>query len=463
MCIHEGPRPFNPEEPSYECTWNGKDSIDYLDSVTCPDDFTRLEGLPLIQVYGDVKSIKIVCTIDNGHVFFTDSRKYKLHYDFCNKILGYEKSITDYNREQYGDTPERIYHLAAINYYTASEIFTLSCVAGDKISAGQIRTLFEAVSSRTYFSDSLRFMPNSSSMEDRVRSLKGKIPIISSDEIHAGQNYQALNEARSYGYLTRLNVNEVEGSYISRRAIVLTNGVPNNISVVAGIITTDFQTPLSHINVLSRNRGTPNMALRNGWNSPLLSGLEGKLVYLKVALDTFTIREADLSDAEAFWAENDPTDTVTLPCNDSTPGLYEISELSYNSIDLVGAKAANFAELGLISNGDPGPVPLPEGGFAIPFYYYRQHLKQHGIDRIVDAFLSDPSVLTNANLRMARLKSLRDTIMSAAVDSALLTATKTKIELLSEYRRIRFRSSTNAEDLEENHALDLLKRRVANG
>jgi phosphoenolpyruvate synthase/pyruvate phosphate dikinase len=50
---------------------------------------------------------------------------------------------------------------------------------------------------------------------------------------------------------------------------------------------------------------------------------------------------------------------------------------------------------------------------------------------------------------MDRLASLRDTITAAAIDSVLYRAIITKIELLSKYRRIRFRSSTNAEDLEE--------------
>ena len=43
---------------------------------------------------------------------------------------------------------------------------------------------------------------------------------------------------------------------------------PNDISVVQGIITEEFQTPLSHVNVLSQNRKTPNMGLRNAMSTP---------------------------------------------------------------------------------------------------------------------------------------------------------------------------------------------------
>ena len=56
---------------------------------------------------------------------------------------------------------------------------------------------------------------------------------------------------------------ELETTYVGFRDIVVLDAMPNDISVVAGIITEEFQTPLSHINVLARNRGTPNMGLRN--------------------------------------------------------------------------------------------------------------------------------------------------------------------------------------------------------
>jgi hypothetical protein len=45
---------------------------------------------------------------------------------------------------------------------------------------------------------------------------------------------------------------------------------PNDISVVQGLITQEFQTPLSHVNVLSQNRHTPNMGLRGALTNPEL-------------------------------------------------------------------------------------------------------------------------------------------------------------------------------------------------
>lgn len=44
--------------------------------------------------------------------------------------------------------------------------------------------------------------------------------------------------------------------------IVVINGTPDDLPPVSGVITTDFQTPLSHITLLCQNRGTPMLALK---------------------------------------------------------------------------------------------------------------------------------------------------------------------------------------------------------
>jgi pyruvate,water dikinase len=122
----------------------------------------------------------------------------------------------------------------------------------------------------------------------------------------------------------------------------LLNGIPNDISIVAGIITTDFQTPLSHINVLSHNRGAPNMALRDGWTNPRLEALANKLVYLKVSLDTFELREASLEEAQAFWNIKDPVQEIRMHCDTTTTGLFNLSEANISSSSVIGGKAANL-------------------------------------------------------------------------------------------------------------------------
>ena len=67
--------------------------------------------------------------------------------------------------------------------------------------------------------------------------------------------------------------------------------VPNDIGVVSGIITGKHQTLLSHINVLSQNRGTPNMALIGAFDNETLTALDGRWVELSVGAFDWSIKE----------------------------------------------------------------------------------------------------------------------------------------------------------------------------
>ena len=242
---------------------------------------------------------------------------------------------------------------------------------------------------------------------------------------------------------------DLEDTYLGRRDIVLLDGIPNDVSVVAGIITTEFQTPLSHINVLSNSRGTPNMALRDGWTNPKLEALQGELVYLKVASDSFTLRKASLAEATAFWSQHEPQDTVYLAKDSETSGLIDLHTVDHSAVNLIGGKAANFAEM-LRVNEEGLTIPVPENYFAIPFYYYERHMQKSGLDDFVAEMLDRlPDFQTDPAYRKATLERLRDSIEEVPIDPVLVFLVNDAIDDFAEFPSYRFRSSTNAEDLED--------------
>src|SRR4029079_10452158 len=93
--------------------------------------------------------------------------------------------------------------------------------------------------------------------------------------------------------------------------------IPNDISVVAGTITSVFQTPLAHINVLSVNRGTPNMGFAGAFDDPDLRALEGKWVELDVQPFDWTIKEITQAEADSWWADHQPA-PLTVPTIDES-------------------------------------------------------------------------------------------------------------------------------------------------
>lgn len=417
--------------------------VDYLNQLIRSEAFELLESDPLGSTYSEVKSLKIVYSIADEKLYYTNSQKYHLHYDFCTDVLGYSKGHATFNYEQYTTHPNRQYILGTLNHFMASDTYVLEFLAGDEITCDDIETVFQKVCETGFFGDYLWFYANTTN-----RSACVNVPVISPEELYAGQNYQPLNVQEAYGYLRKIPAEELKNSYLGRHDIVLLNTIPGEIAVVAGIITTEFQTPLSHINVLSHNRGTPNMALRDGWTNPALNIYIDKLVYLKVGLDSFIVREATLDEATEFWAKKEPQTVHKLELDTVTSGLIDLENANVNWVSTIGGKAANFAELVKVNVPEYDNIPLPENHFAIPFYYYRQHMKNCGLDTVVNNMLANEQFKIDIVYRKEKLKQLRDKIKDSPLDADFLQAVLRKMENEEGFTNFRFRSSTNAEDVE---------------
>ncbi|MEO0473355.1 MAG: PEP/pyruvate-binding domain-containing protein, partial [Bacteroidota bacterium] len=392
--------------------------------------------------FGQVQAVKFIYDKEADEMYYMNTKRYRYHFTFAAEQLGFKQGNNIFNRTQYLENDKRYLYPGSINYYKALDVYVLQFVAANEIHCENIQRLFNKLKTTAFFKDKLVFFPHKKEWEECP-----DIPTISSDELYQGQNYQALNLARGYGYLRKVELTELEETYLGRREVVLLNGIPNDVSVVAGIITTEFQTPLSHINVLSNSRATPNMALKDGWENPILTSLLDKLVYLEVGADSFIIREAALSEAEAFWKLKEPQVPVVLEKNTQLSGLVNLHLANHHFVDRIGGKAANFAELMKVQF-DGVPIPLPEGAFAIPFHYYQTHIEAAGLDIFIQDMLADPQFIADPAYRQEQLDVLRDSIKAFPIDAQLLDLVRNRIGNFADFPSYRFRSSTNAEDLE---------------
>jgi phosphoenolpyruvate synthase/pyruvate phosphate dikinase len=130
-----------------------------------------------------------------------------------------------------------------------------------------------------------------------------------------------------------------------------------------------------------------------------------------------------------------------------TQGLVSLETANIRSVKLIGGKAANFSELMKINAPGYGKLPLPEGAFAIPFYYYWQHLRNHSLDDFISRMLHESRFQTDFQYRKEQLIRLQDSITALPIDPALLALVNARIHELDGYVNIRFRSSTNSEDI----------------
>ncbi|MCG6186010.1 PEP/pyruvate-binding domain-containing protein [Maribellus maritimus] len=417
-----------------------ENDVNYLNGLPDYNAFNLLQSSPFITNQGDVQSVKFIYSEKENLIYYMNSKRYEIHYFFAEQFLGYKKGHYHFNMTQYSNSGQRYLYPGEINYYKSLNKYVIRFYAGDEMNCNKIQEIFEKIHSSTYLAGKLFLYPNNSKWEEC-----SSIPIITSDELFEGQNYQALNLAEGYGYLRKVKLNELNETYLGKHDIIILSGIPNDVSVVSGIITTEFQTPLSHINILSHNRGTPNMALRDGWTNPKLDSLAGQLIYLNVLADSFVVRKANLEEATSFWQQNEPQATTVLAKDEKTSGLVNLTEVNHSAVNLIGGKAANFAELLKLSNPK---IPTPENPFAIPFYYYSQHIKNNQLQTFIEELLADQTFKTDQEYRKTKLEELRNKIIDAPIDPALVNMVSEKIENFKDFDAYRFRSSTNAEDLE---------------
>ncbi len=418
------------------------ENLDYFPELIDPVAYELISSDPARSNSGEVRSIKVIYNIKKDQIYYINGNKYTLHYTFADRVLGYDKGHYVFNLTQYTNNPNRDFYMVDVNYYISQDRYIIQFVAAVEMDCDQVRFMFEKIKATTFFGDKLFFFPVKPEWEACTA-----VKQISSEELYNGQNYQALNLTRNYGYLRKVPISQLENTYLGRHDIVLVDGIPNDVSVVAGIITTEFQTPLSHINVLSHSRNTPNMALRDGFTR--LDSLDGLLIYLDVKADEFEIRKATLSEAQAHWAQVEPSNPIVLSKDLTVSGLITLETINYSWVNRVGGKAANFSEILKVRMEDGSKIPVPESAFAIPFYYYQSHLERNGIDTLISNMLVNDSFLGDPEFRKQKLKEVQDKIKDAPFDPELEQLIRTQINNFDEFEAIRFRSSTNAEDLED--------------
>jgi len=442
---------------AWDCVLTSPDP-DFSHTVGCWDDFVLLASEPLdASIPGALSGKTVVDRLDKGRLYFQNSKRYPIHWDFASAHLSGNglpivPGLTDFNLTEYY-SPDRRFLLGAVTYYEEPEVWAYEISPYDTATADMIADAYRRIAAGAYFGGDLFFHPTSLSVESEAENLPDDVPVITTDELFDGITYQPLNLATSMGMLTFYTTDTLEETIPGYREIVVLDAVPNDIAIVAGIITEQFQTPLSHINVLSQNRGTPNMALVGAFEDETLVSLEGKWVELTVDAMAYTIREVTQEEADAWWEANKPDPLEVTPMDVSVTDLrdaellldldtHDLGAAIDEAVPAFGGKASHFGGISLI--GEEVPVPK---GFAIPVHYYDQFMEQNGLWPVVEAMLADKAFQGSTSIRDERLGELRDMMEDGTVDPELLDLVTDKLNLEYPDTRVRFRSSTNAEDI----------------
>ncbi len=268
-----------------------------------------------------------------------------------------------------------------------------------------------------------------------------RINLVYDQDIFAEISFQALNTGNGYGLLRVADPDETPHP----NDIVIYEALPNNLARVAGIISTEPQTPLSHVNLRAVQDGVPNAFIRGAVEDTDIAALIGSYVYYKVTENGWTLRAATPEEVASHNANSRPSRVQTAERNLSVTSITPLSSITFEDWESFGVKAANLAALKSLSF--PSQVADFPNGFAVPFYFYDEFMKANGFYEDIKEMLADPEFQSDFAVQEDKLKKLRKKIKKGDTPDWIDTALVEMHATYPEGTSLRYRSSTNNEDL----------------
>ncbi len=415
-------------------------SKDYLQKLTNKKEYESFQTRPLVLKYGNVAAVKVVYNLNDSNLFFVNSNRFYYHYNFCESVDGWNKGLLKFNKYCYSENPNQTYLLANLNYFENTDQYVLEFSALNQIGEKQIEFLYNKIQESSFFGKSLLLLNNCGRVNG-MRERFERIKFIEANDLYLQQEYQPICKTKGVGFLRRVKAEHVQDMDLNHLDILVVDGSSNYIPSVSGVITTEIQNPLSHISLLGINRKIPICSFKNAWDSKEILKYVDKPVELIVGQDSFLLRVVD---SALVYECNRAVKTPRLRKNLKVKKLLSLDKLSFYSKDVVGGKAANYAEL--LSIDFQSNAKVSRNAFAIPFSYYAEHARSCGAQVLIDSLIAHCVEMDKWQKELA-LQSIRKKIKSAGANRVFVKEVEAKVLSMFQRNKVRFRSSTNSEDI----------------
>ena len=266
-----------------------------------------------------------------------------------------------------------------------------------------------------------------------------RMNLLLDEDVNSDTTFQSLNPGEGYGLLRNLDPDERPHS----RDVVIYETLPNELPRVAGIISTVPQTPLSHVNLRALQDNVPNAFVRDALEDDAVSDLIGSYVYYAVTDDR-------ILDSRSDTGRGGPTLRLVQTGPETDPRARPLRGLDHapqrnrvRRLGLLWRQGGNVAVLGTLGFPE-GTVP---DGFAVPFYFYDEFMKHNDLYDYIEEMLADSDFQSDYDTKADELKKLRKKIKKAETPEWIETALTAMHATFPEGTSLRYRSSTNNEDL----------------
>lgn len=367
----------------------------------------------------------------NNKIYFVNSQKFRFHKDFLLATYLVARG-DDVFKPIYIDENRR-FMVGTIAWQKTVEKFTWELWEGD-LATPELIKMANSVINKKFFQE-VAYKPNSIRQEDASSALG--IKRILQDELNKNQEYLALNTGKTVG---RIHIIEKldDTVEIGDNEIVVLKELPLTLPPVRGIIVAKPSTPLSHINILAKGWGVPNVYIKDA--DKLFKELDTYVVTLDAKLTDYSIKRSTLDEVkEKFISPG----MQTAPANLNIKKIAGLREMRKKDSVIYGAKSANLGEM---LNARTAGFIVPDG-FTVPFYWYDKFMKENGLDSVIEELMGDNDFVHNPKYRRQKLEEFRLSIQNGKFDDALKTEIIRKWKTQLGGKSVFVRSSSNAEDL----------------
>lgn len=374
---------------------------------------------------------------DNNKMYYVNSKRYALHRDFVNSAYLSLEQGQKFFADNYLN-PNRRFLMGTVGYQTPIKRWTFEFWEGDQISPPFIQLAASAIS-RTFFAP-VAYKPNSLQQEEASASLPGLTRILP-EQIVKASDYQPLNKAHAVGRIHIIARGNADTT-IAPDDIVVLDQAPVTLPPVAGIITTQPASPLSHINLRAKAAGIPNAYIARAKQT--FGRYDGQLVSFETRGDQYLIGQPTAKQLAQRQAAAARRITQMTPHSDlSVTAIAGLKSQRAASVIAYGAKSANLGEM--MHAGLTG-AEVPDG-FTLPFAAYDQFVRENHFSEQITAMLRDPLFKRDPAVRRQRLAQLRARMAQSPINAALRAQVLGQAHAQFAGQGLFVRSSTNSEDL----------------
>ena len=388
-----------------------------------------------------VKFYIIGVATDNMGIYFMNTETHRIHPDFGDAIGLWDDPL--WGQGYMGG--EIIYHPNVVAPDGSLGVYLYQFQPMDVYPFGDVARSYEVLAaSMPLLDDNLAYYPmprRALPLYHRERALydDSRINVVLREDILPDVPFLPLNVGEGYGFLRLMSMEERPDP----RDVAIYETIPNELSRVAGLITTVPQTPLSHVNLRAVQDGVPNAFIRDALDDGDIDDLIGTYVHYSVTADGYSIRAATPAEVEAYFAASRPPGTQTPERDLTVTQITDLDDIGFDDWNAFGVKAANVAVLRTLGFPD-GTVP---DGFAVPFNFYDEFMKHNEFYDDIEEMLEDPDFQSDYDTQEKELKKLRKKIKKGETPDWIIDALEEMHATYPEGQSLRYRSSTNNEDL----------------